>query len=117
MNNTLPLLIALLLAPTLPARAAEEVTRTASMGCDPVEATAALQAALNSGARKVVVENMGAPWIMDNIQLASDHEIVFEKGVVVQARRGAFQGKGDTLFSASLKTNITLEAVKMGQEP
>ena len=77
-------------------------------GFDPAESTAALQAAINSGARKLVVENMGAPWIVDKMQLASDQEIVFQKGVVVQAKRGAFKGTGDSLFSASLKKNITL---------
>jgi len=77
-------------------------------GFDPADSTAALQAAINSGARKLIVENTGAPWITDKLQLASNQEIVFEKGVVVQAKRGAFKGTGDSLFSASSKTNITL---------
>jgi len=51
-----------------------------------------LQAAINSGARKLIVEDMGAPWITDKLTLASDLEIVFEKGVIVQAKRGAFRG-------------------------
>src|SRR6187397_2770600 len=59
-------------------------------GFDPTDATSGLQAAIRSGARKVIVEDMGAPWVVDKIQLGSDQEIVFEKGVVVQAKRGAF---------------------------
>ena len=82
--------------------------RAAWWGFDPADSTAALQAAINSGARKLVVENTGAAWITDKLQLASNQEIVFEKGVVVQAKRGAFKGTGDSLFSASSKTNITL---------
>ncbi|MCX7824394.1 MAG: right-handed parallel beta-helix repeat-containing protein [Verrucomicrobiae bacterium] len=82
--------------------------RASWWGFDPADSTAALQAAINSGAKKLVVENMGAPWIVDRIQLASDQEIVFQRGAVVQARRGAFKGKTDSLFSASLKRNITL---------
>lgn len=82
--------------------------RASWWGFDPADSTAALQAAINSGAKKLVVENTGAPWITDKLQLASNQEIVFEKGVVVQAKRGAFKGTGDALFSASSKTNITL---------
>lgn len=102
------LFVALALAAPQPLRAAPETVRASSFGFDPTNSTAALQAAIHSGARKVIVENMGKPWIVNKIQLASDQEIVFEKGVVVQALRGAFKGKSDSLFSASLKTNITL---------
>ena len=77
-------------------------------GFDPADSTAALQAAIRSGARKLLVENLGAPWVVDKLQLASDQEIVFEPGVVVQAKRGAFHGTSDSLFTATLQTNITL---------
>jgi hypothetical protein len=77
-------------------------------GFDPDDATAAFQAAINSGARKLVVENPGAPWVVNKLYLASDQEIVFEPGVVVQAKRGAFRGTGDCLFTATLRTNVTL---------
>jgi hypothetical protein len=77
-------------------------------GFDPEDATAALQAAIDSGARKVIVEDMGAPWITGKLTLASDQEIVFEKGVIVQAKRGEFHGLTDSLFSAILKKNIKL---------
>jgi hypothetical protein len=82
--------------------------RASWWGFDPADSTAALQAAINSGVRKLIVEDMGAPWITDKLKLASDQEIVFEKGVVVLAKRGAFHGNGDCLFSAASKKNITL---------
>jgi len=66
--------------------------RASWWGFDPADSTAALQAAINSGARKLIVEDMGAPWITGKLTLASDLEIVFEKGVIVQAKRGAFRG-------------------------
>lgn len=72
------------------------------------DSTAALQGAIDSGAEKVIVEEMGKPWIVTGIRLASDQEIVFEKGVTIEARRGAFRSKGDSLFTASGKKNITL---------
>ncbi len=77
-------------------------------GFDPEDATEALQAAINSGVAKLTVDNTGQPWVVRPIQLASDQEITFEKGVEVVAKRGEFKGTGDSLFTASNKTNITL---------
>jgi hypothetical protein len=78
-------------------------------GFDPEDATEALQAAIDSSAPKVVVENMGRPWIVSRtINLRSNQEIVFEKGVIVEAKKGAFLGKGDCLFLAALQRNITI---------
>ncbi len=86
----------------------ETTARASWWGFDPEDATAALQAAINSGAKKLIVENLGSPWIVRKLELVSDQEIVFEKGVVVQAKRGEFLGKNDSLFTASGKRNITL---------
>ena len=86
----------------------EKVVYASKLGYDPADATQALQLAIASGAQKVVVENRGTPWIVDKIQLADDQEVFFEKGVVVQAKRGAFKGTGDCLFTARLKKNVTL---------
>ena len=78
-------------------------------GFDPEDATEVLQAAIDSGAPKVVIENMGRPWIVGRtINLRSNQEIVFEKGVIVEAKKGAFLGKGDCLFLAALQKNITI---------
>lgn len=84
------------------------VARASWWGFDPVDATAALQAAINSGAHELIVENVGAPWITDKLTLASNQRILFEPGVVVQARRGAFHGGTDSLFSAAGKTNLAM---------
>ena len=86
----------------------QKVARASWWGYDPADATAALQAAIDSGAEKVVVENLGTPWIVDKIRLASNQEVFFEKGVVVVAKRGAFKGKGDSLFTAAVAENVTL---------
>lgn len=75
-------------------------------GFDAVDATDALQAAINSGAKKVIVPRMASDWIVRPITLAGDQEIVFEKGCVVTAKRGEFKGTGDCLFSAQSKRNI-----------
>ena len=77
-------------------------------GFDPQEATQALQAAIRSGAKRVIVPRMPTPWIVDKIELESDQEIFFEPGVEVVAKKGAFLGRQDSLFTAWNKRNIRL---------
>ena len=47
-------------------------------GFDEADATTALQAAIQSKAKKVIVSNTGKPWNVRPITLVSDQEIVFE---------------------------------------
>lgn len=77
-------------------------------GFDAADATRFLQAAIDSPVERLVVPFMGAPWIVTPIRLRSGIEIVFEPGVVVLAKEGAFKGKGDSLFSATDATDIAL---------
>ena len=77
-------------------------------GFDPEDSTEQLQAAINSAVPKLIVDNVGKPWIVTPITLVSDQEIVFEEGVEVVAKEGAFKGNNDCLFRASEKQNITL---------
>lgn len=85
-----------------------ETARASWWGFDPEESTEALQAAIDSGAKKVILENMGKPWIVNPIRLASNQELVFEEGVEVLAKRGAFRGVNDVLFSGGGISNVTL---------
>jgi len=71
-------------------------------------ATPALQAAIDSGAKFVLVPYMEGPWLIDPVDLASDQTVFFEEGVVVEARAGSFLGRGDNLFTIQNKENITL---------
>lgn len=77
-------------------------------GFDETDATDALQAAINSGARRVIVPNMTHDWIVRPITLAGDQELVFEEGVVVTAKREEFKGKGDCLFRGVDIHNLTI---------
>ena len=77
-------------------------------GFDPNDATAALQAAIDSGVRQVIVEDMKTPWIIRPIRLASDQELVLEEGVVLLAKRGAFTGTNECLLSASGRRNVRI---------
>jgi hypothetical protein len=85
-----------------------KVAKASWWGFDPADSTKALQAAIDSGVPKLIVDRVGGPWIVLPIKLASDQEIEFEKGVEVVAKPGAFKGTNDCLFSAVLKQNITL---------
>ena len=77
-------------------------------GFDAEDSTQFLQAAIDSGARKVVVPYRGAPWIITPVKLRSDLELVFEPGVVVLAKRGAYHGRHDSLFTAVDVHDVTV---------
>ncbi len=100
-----------LLAASVPAAGAgrPEGVRAAAFGFDASDATRALRAAIGSGAGRVIVEDMGVPWVIgETIRLASDQEIVFEEGVEVVAKAGAFRGKAEVLFDAEGGRNVVL---------
>lgn len=84
------------------------IAKASWWGFDPQDSTQALQAAINSGADKVIVEAMEGPWIVEPISLASNQEVVFEEGAVVEAKRGSFKGKTECLFTARMVENVTL---------
>ena len=90
--------------------AAGEVTEAKASwwGFDEHDATDALQAAINSGAPKLIVENMGTPWIVRPIALASNQEIVFEDGCEIVAKRGEFKSTTGILLSARNVKNLVL---------
>ncbi len=77
-------------------------------GFNAEDSTEALQAAINSCARRLIIDNVGSPWIVRPITLVSNQTIVFEPGVEVVAKRGEFKGKGDCLLRASGENDITL---------
>lgn len=78
-------------------------------GFDKEDSTEALQNAINSGVPKLIVDNTGSDWIINKpINLISNQEIVFQDGVVVQAKEGAFKGRTDSLFMAKERSNLSL---------
>lgn len=98
-------------APELVAKVAAgelKEARASWWGFDKDDSTAALQAAIQSRVPRLIVDNMGAPWITDRLTCVSDQELVFEAGAEVLAKKGAFMGKSDALFSLAGITNVTL---------
>jgi hypothetical protein len=84
------------------------VANAAWWGFDKTDSTESLQKAIRSGASRLVIPYMGEPWIVRPIQLAGGQEILLEPGVVILAKRGEFQGGGDSLFSAVGQSNIVI---------
>jgi hypothetical protein len=84
------------------------VANAAWWGFNREDSTDALQAAINSGAKTLLVPFMGEPWIVRPLQLRSQQEIMFDPGVLILAKKGEFQGGGDSLFSAVGQSNIVM---------
>jgi hypothetical protein len=70
--------------------------------------TRALQSAIDSGAEEVVVPAREKPWIVLPVKGRSNLKLTFEKGAVVEAKKGAFKGKNDCLFLFDCCTNVTV---------
>ena len=78
-------------------------------GFDEEESTTYLQAAIDSGAEKLVIPKMDSPWIVEPIELTQDNQtLLFEEGAMVKAKEGAFRGGGDCLFEARNRENLNL---------
>jgi len=91
------------------AAAGERDTASAAWwGFDPEDATDTLQQAIDSGVSRLLVPYMGAPWVIRPVVLRSNLELELEPGVEILAKKDAFKGKGDSLFSATECENITL---------
>lgn len=86
----------------------DKVVKASWFGYEAAEATKALQAAINSGAKKVIIDNAGE-WIVEPINLTSDQVIEIEKGVVITAKRGAFKGVSDSLFNLHGIRNVVID--------
>ena len=84
------------------------VANAAWWGFNPEDATETLQAAIDSSAKRVVVPNMRADWIVRPIKLTGNQELIFEPGTVVSAKRGEYRGGGDSMFTAQDVENLTI---------
>lgn len=90
------------------ASGARTVANASWWGFNAEDATDALQSAINSNAKTVIVPYMGAPWIVRPIKLRSNLELAFDPGVVVLAKRGEFKGGGDSLLYTADCENIAI---------
>ena len=82
--------------------------RASLWGFNPEDSTGTLQAAINSGVPRLIVDLQKGPWITKPLKLVSSQEIIFEKGVEVLAKKGEFKAKNDSLFLLSCVSNVTM---------
>jgi hypothetical protein len=78
-----------------------------TFGYNTTDATAALQAAIDTG-QNVYVPDMGTPWYVTPITLHSNQTIQFQSGTIVAAKAGAFLNNDDSLFNASSVSNVKM---------
>lgn len=108
MRNRLNLLAVALLASNCTVLASARVVRVSDFGYDPEDSTLFLQAALDSGAQTVVIDRQNGPWVTLPLLARSDTTVAFEPGVELQAKRGAFMGVRDYLFTVRGVANVTI---------
>ena len=87
---------------------AKTVRVDAFAAADAQDDTAAFKAAINSGADEVVVPARDRPWIVRPVSGRSNLTLRFEKGAVVEAKKGAFKGTGECMFRFNCCTNVTV---------
>ncbi|HPY89557.1 MAG TPA: hypothetical protein PLT23_02455, partial [Lentisphaeria bacterium] len=75
---------------------------------DRADATAALQAAIDSGAKVVLVDDPGFEYLVETIAFKSDQEVVFQDNVRVRAMPGKFQALGASLFKVHNVKNLVV---------
>lgn len=102
------------LCAAIPAWGAEEGVVASRFGYEPQDATEALQRAIDSGAKRVVVDRQESPWILRTIRLRGDLELVLEEGVELLAKKGEFRALGDVLFVARDVDNLTIRGEGKG---
>jgi polygalacturonase len=78
-------------------------------GFNPEDSTEILQGALDSGASRVVIPFLGKPWITRPLTLRSNQTVFFEPGVIIEAKRGEFLGKSQSLFTMDQGENLSLQ--------
>lgn len=114
-------LVALILLAVVPLAAAPNVQAIADVaagkvkvakaswwGFDATDSTNALQAAINSKVPKLIIDNVGQPWVTLPLALVSNQEIELEKGVELVAKRGEYMDTNAALINGTLVDNVTL---------
>lgn len=108
MFKNVTIVIALILTALLPALTAQEEVKASQFGFNPADATLNLQAAIDSGARRVIVDRQATPWLTTPLKLRSDLELVLEPDTKIQALPGAYLDIRDAMFTATKVSNLTI---------
>jgi hypothetical protein len=88
-----------------------EKVNAADFGYNATNATAALQSAIDSGAKTVVIDASKGDWCIEPIKLRSNVELIFAENVRVRAVPGAFRKRYDMMFKGMNVTNIKVRGM------
>ncbi len=91
--------------------AAAETVNAADYGYNPTNATAALQAAIDSGAKTIIIDAAQGDWCIEPIKLRSNLELIFGENVRVRAVPGAFRKRYAMMFKGMNVTNIKVRGM------
>lgn len=87
----------------------DTVVRASDFGFDPVDATPALTAALDSGADVVVIDDVGQDWITRPLWINRDDlTVIVEDGVTIRGLAGGFPDKRDGIWRIHGRRNVKL---------
>lgn len=88
---------------------AATVVRASDFGFDPVDATPALTAALDSGADVVIIDDVGQDWITRPLWINRDDlTVILEEGVTLRGLAGGFPDKRDGIWRIHGRRNVKL---------
>jgi hypothetical protein len=92
------------------AAGSQKVVNASSFGWNAEDSTAALQAAFDSGANKVIIDRQAGDWISRPLFITNSNiEVVLADGVTLKAKRGEFHGRSECLIRITGKSkNIVL---------
>ncbi|MBQ4142508.1 MAG: right-handed parallel beta-helix repeat-containing protein [Thermoguttaceae bacterium] len=77
-------------------------------GFDAEDSTRFLQAALDSGVKKLTIDRQASEWIVRPLSGASNLELVLQDGVVILAKRGEYLGTSDALLRLRKCENVII---------
>ena len=86
--------------------------KVSSFGYDEKDSTRFIQAAIDSGATKIVFDRQKGPWRTLPLFGRANQELVFEPGAVLEAKPGEFKGIRDCLLRLEGVTNVTIRGAK-----
>lgn len=90
----------------------DEGVKVSSFGYDPEDSTKFIQAALDSGVRKLVLDRQAGPWYTLPLKMRSNTELVLEPGVELVAKRGEYKDLRDYLLEIPYATNVVIRGGK-----
>lgn len=87
-----------------------QTIKASSFGFDPYDSTEAIIKAFTANVDTIIVDKQESDWIVKPIILSgiSNKTIIFEEGVVLKAKQGAFTNRYDQLFKMRNAKNIKI---------